>query len=424
MSQRYDTYKESGVQWLGEIPGHWGCIPFRRLASVKSNLVHPVDYMDYPQIAPDSIEKNSGRILHWKTVADSNVESDNHLFFKGQILYSKIRPLLNKVTIAPFDGLCSADMYPIETMQNTKFLLYYMLSNAFLESVTNATRDRVKMPKINREELGSIDICVPPLSEQRAIVTYLDDKCGKIDNLVEGKQKQINLLAEMKQRIIADAVTRGLNPNVKMKATNIPWLPEIPEHWEMKRLKYLVSCNDESLTNAEDPNLEINYVEIGDVTDIKGIAHTTKYRFEDAPSRARRKTRKNDVIVSTVRTYLKAIAKIPENGIIVSTGFAVLRAIDVNSSYLAFCCMSNSFINSVVALSKGISYPAITASELLNLYIPLPPFTEQRAIVTYLDDKCSKIDLLVEKLKAEIEAIKEYKQRLISDVVTGQIKVC
>ena len=259
MTQRYDTYKKSGVQWLGEIPGHWGGIPFRRLASVKSKLVHPGDYMDYPQIAPDSIEKNSGRILHWKTVADSNVESDNHLFFKGQILYSKIRPLLNKVTIAPFDGLCSADMYPIETMQNTKFLLYYMLSNAFLESVTNATRDRVKMPKINREELGSIDICVPPLSEQHAIVTYLDDKCGKIDKFVEGKQKQIELLAEMKQRIIADAVTRGLNPNVKMKATNIPWLGEIPEHWEENRAKNLfkkeqrpVEENDEIVTCFRD----------------------------------------------------------------------------------------------------------------------------------------------------------------------------
>lgn len=159
--ERYSEYKDSGVQWLGEIPGHWARIPFRRVAFVKSNLVHPADYMDYPQIAPDSIEKNSGRILHWKSVAESNVESDNHLFFKGQILYSKIRPLLNKVAIAPFDGLCSADMYPIETHQDTKFLQYFMLSSAFLEGVTNATRDRVKMPKINKDELGSIELCIP-----------------------------------------------------------------------------------------------------------------------------------------------------------------------------------------------------------------------------------------------------------------------
>lgn len=202
------------------------------------------------------------------------------------------------------------------------------------------------------------------------------------------------------------------------KDSGVQWLGEIPEHWEMKRLKYLVSCNDESLTNAEDPNLEINYVEIGDVNDVKGITHITKYRFEDAPSRARRKTRKDDVIVSTVRTYLKAIAKIPEDDIIVSTGFAVLRAIDVNSSYLAFCCMSNHFVDSVVAKSKGISYPAITASELLNLFIPISPLSEQHSIVSYLDDKCGKIDKMLEGKQKQIELLAEMKQRIIADAVT------
>ncbi|MBQ8487385.1 MAG: restriction endonuclease subunit S [Prevotella sp.] len=205
--ERYNEYKDSGVQWLGEIPNHWKTIPFRRVAFVKSNLVHPTDYMDYPQIAPDSIEKNSGRILHWKSVAESNIESDNHLFFKGQILYSKIRPLLNKVTIAPFDGLCSADMYPIETHQDTRFLQYYMLSSAFLEGVTNATRDRVKMPKINRDELGSIELCIPPLSEQRSIVSYITDLTSKIDTLASKLQQEIESIKEYKQRLISDVVT-------------------------------------------------------------------------------------------------------------------------------------------------------------------------------------------------------------------------
>ena len=239
MTQRYDTYKDSGVQWLGEIPGHWKTVPFRRIATVKSNLVHPYDYLEFPQVSPDCIEKDSGRLISWKIVADSNVESDNHRFYKGQIIYSKIRPLLNKVIIAPFDGLCSADMYPIETTTDTKYMQYYMLSNLFLSEVRNVTRDRVKMPKINKEELGQVNIVIPPLSEQHSIVSYLDDKCGKIDKMLEGKQKQIELLAEMKQRIIADAVTHGLNPDVKMKATNIPWLPEIPEHWELRKMKYL-----------------------------------------------------------------------------------------------------------------------------------------------------------------------------------------
>ena len=422
MTQRYDTYKNSGVQWLGEIPGHWGCIPFRRLASVKSNLVHPVDYMDYPQIAPDSIEKNSGRILHWKTVADSNVESDNHLFFKGQILYSKIRPLLNKVTIAPFDGLCSADMYPIETMQNTKFLLYYMLSNAFLESVTNATRDRVKMPKINREELGSIDICVPPLSEQRAIVTYLDDKCGKIDKLVEGKQKQIELLAEMKQRIIADAVTRGLNPNVKMKATNIPWLPEIPEHWETHRAKHMFNKEQRPFEEGDEI---VTCFRDGEVTLRKnrrttGFTEATDYSHYQHIC-------KGDLVIHQMDAFAGSAGVSDSDGM----GTPVLsvctpKSENILNEYYAHIVRLMGKNGFILSLYRGIRERSsdFRFDTFAKLWLPVPPLPEQRAIVTYLDDKCSKIDLLVEKLKAEIEAIKEYKQRLISDVVTGQIKVC
>ena len=422
MTQRYDTYKNSGVQWLGEIPGHWEMRKMKYIFDERSEKNHPDEHML-------SATQSEGVILQSKyqgRVVVVNTGFDGLKLVKVGDFVIHLRSFQGGIEYAYDQGIISS-AYTILNPKYPELSAYYkklFKSSAFIDLLKICVTGIREGQNINYSKLKQFYIPLPPLPEQRAIVTYLDDKCGKIDKLVEGKQKQIELLAEMKQRIIADAVTRGLNPNVKMKATNIPWLKEIPEHWEMKRLKYLVSCNDESLTNAEDPNLEINYVEIGDVTDIKGIAHTTKYRFEDAPSRARRKTRKNDVIVSTVRTYLKAIAKIPENGIIVSTGFAVLRAIDVNSSYLAFCCMSNSFINSVVALCKGISYPAITASELLNLHIPLPPFTEQRAIVTYLDDKCGKIDLLVEKLKAEIDAIKEYKQRLISDVVTGQIKVC
>ena len=423
MTQRYDSYKESGVQWIGEIPAHW---------KMLLNGILFVEDVRKPKAEdiPLSLSQVDG-VIPTDEMKESSLKTSSYDNWKrvivNDLVLNRFKAHLGVMFASNYIGMVSFHYGVFKAKRELipKYYEYLYHTNVYRFIYADASKGMtVGLQNLSNSSFYNVKAIYPPLEEQKEIVFYLDDKCGKIDKLVEGKQKQIELLAEMKQRIIADAVTRGLNPNVKMKATNIPWLKEIPEHWEMKRLKYLVSCNDESLTNAEDPNLEINYVEIGDVTDIQGIAHTTKYRFEDAPSRARRKTRKNDVIVSTVRTYLKAIAKIPENGIIVSTGFAVLRAIDVNSSYLAFCCMSNSFINSVVALSKGISYPAITASELLNLHIPLPPFTEQRAIVTYLDDKCGKIDLLVEKLKAEIDAIKEYKQRLISDVVTGQIKVC
>ena len=419
--KRYDTYKDSGVQWLGEIPGHWEMRKMKYIFDERSEKNHPNE----PML---SATQSEGVILQSKyqgRVVVVNTGFEGLKLVKDGDFVIHLRSFQGGIEYAYDRGIISA-AYTILNPKYPEFSAYYkrlFKSSSFIDLLKICVTGIREGQNINYSKLKQFFIPLPPLSEQRSIVSFLDAKCGKIDEWVTKKQKEVEHLQELKQRVIADAVTRGLNPHVKMKATNILWIKEIPEHWEIKRLKYLVSCNDESLTNTENPNLEINYVEIGDVNDINGIAHITKYRFEDAPSRARRKTRKDDVIVSTVRTYLKAIAKVPDNGIIVSTGFAVLRAIDVNSSYLAFCCISSNFIDSVVALSKGISYPAITASELLNLFIPVPPLSEQKQIVSYLDTKCSKIEKLIANINKEIERIKEYKQRLISDVVTGQIKV-
>lgn len=199
--------KDSGVEWIGEIPEHWEVMRFGRCAAIKSNLVAPDDYADYPQISPDSIEKKSGRILEYKTVKESGVISWNHLFFKGQIIYSKIRPMLNKVAIAPFDGLCSADMYPIETNNNTQFLVYMMLSDYFTSQVGLVTENRVKMPKINQNELGAIMVTIPPQSEQETISKYLLEKCLSIDTVIDKKQGLIDKLIDYKKSLIYEVVT-------------------------------------------------------------------------------------------------------------------------------------------------------------------------------------------------------------------------
>ena len=182
---------------------------FKYCAIVKANLVHPEDYQEMYQIAPDNIEKDTGRILFdsVKSVKECGVISDNHLFYKGQILYSKIRPILNKVTIAPFDGLCCADMYPIETNNNTKYLVYSMLSADFLRQVKAITEERVKMPKINQEELGGIIIGVPSKTKQEEIVSFLDAKCSEIDSLIKSKEKLIEELTAYRKSLIYEYVT-------------------------------------------------------------------------------------------------------------------------------------------------------------------------------------------------------------------------
>lgn len=199
--------KDSGIECIGEIPKDWKISKFKYIASIKSNLVSPDGFEDFPQISPDNIEKNSGRLLNYNTVEESGIISGNHLFYKGQIIYSKIRPNLNKAIIAPFTGLCSADMYPIETGINTQFLLYAMLSYYFVEQVSLVIKDRVKMPKINQDELGLIYVSVPPIDEQINIVEFLEQQCSEINSLIDAKRNQLNIVDAYKKSLIYEYVT-------------------------------------------------------------------------------------------------------------------------------------------------------------------------------------------------------------------------
>ena len=199
--------KNSGIPWIGNVNCFFTATRFKYVATINSNLVNPVLYKECNQLAPDCIEKNSGKIVMHRTVDEASVDSWNHLFKKGQILYSKIRPVLNKVCIAPYDGLCSADMYPIDTNCDTSFFLYLMLSNYFVSQVDVITRDRIKMPKINQNELGNIIIYLPDKHTQREIAKYLDAKCAKIDSIIQKKQELLTKLDTYKKSLIYEYVT-------------------------------------------------------------------------------------------------------------------------------------------------------------------------------------------------------------------------
>ena len=199
--------KESGIPCVDEIPKSWTVTRFGKIATVKSNLVNPKDYQSYKQISPENIEKGSGVLLDCGTVEESGVISGNHLFYKGQILYSKIRPTLNKVIIAPFDGLCSADMYPIDTDHCSRFILYLMLSAYFNEQVALVTGNRVKMPKINQNELSQIMVAIPSGTEEQQIAKYLDSSCSQIDVLIKEKQSLLDDLESYKKSLIYEVVT-------------------------------------------------------------------------------------------------------------------------------------------------------------------------------------------------------------------------
>lgn len=203
------------------------------------------------------------------------------------------------------------------------------------------------------------------------------------------------------------------------KDSSVPWIGEIPKDWEVKKLKYFSTQNDDVLSENTNTDYTFRYIDIGSVSFEQGIENYQEMTFENAPSRARRIVNKGDVIVSTVRTYLKAVAYIQDdNDVIVSTGFAVIRPLDVFDRYMKYLMLDNYFVERVSSLSTGVSYPAINCSTMANIPCVLPPKEIQHSIADYLDKKTSAIDSLIEDKQKLIELLKEKRQAIISEAVT------
>lgn len=202
--------KDSGVEWIGEVPEHWALMKFRRVARVTEGLVDPrrEPYLAMPLFAPNHIESGTGRLLAVESAAEQDAESGKYLCNAGHVVYSKIRPALSKVIIAPTDGLCSADMYPLTCTDKAyaHWLFYLMLSQSFT-SWAVLESDRVAMPKINREALGELVVAVPPVPEQKTIASALAAQLPRVDAVIERVDVSIALLKERRAALIAAAVT-------------------------------------------------------------------------------------------------------------------------------------------------------------------------------------------------------------------------
>lgn len=200
---RKDNYKEN----------KWETKRFDEVADIKSNLVEPSNYLEFPHIAPDNIEKRTGILLDYHTIAEDGVKSGKHRFYAGQILYSKIRPYLSKVVMVDFDGLCSADMYPIEAKENTKYLLYYMLSDMFLEQASSAG-SRSVLPKINQKELSAIKVRITSDEEQKEVVRILDYLLPMMQQVRDKAVQVVDNIDTIKKSILAKAFRGKLGTNI------------------------------------------------------------------------------------------------------------------------------------------------------------------------------------------------------------------
>ena len=204
------------------------------------------------------------------------------------------------------------------------------------------------------------------------------------------------------------------------RPSGVEWLGKVPRHWGVKRLKLVASINDDALSDKEDPLRPIGYVDIGSVNSAGEILEIKEMVYEDAPSRARRLVKDGDTILSTVRTYLRAIASVrkPSPEMVVSTGFAVIRPQSMEKDFASWVLKEYGFVEEVVARSTGVSYPATNPPRIANLLIPVPPANEQQAIAEFLDRETGKIDGLVAKNRRLIERLEEYRKALISRTVT------
>ena len=416
MTQRYDTYKDSGVQWLGEIPGHWGSVRVKNIFKESQDIT--IDGKE-EQL---SVTQAFG-IIRSKDAKISNPPSSTlgwKIVKKGDIVFNKYKAHSGVFFASKYDGIVTFNYSVYNCFDNCYPKYYELLFHT--PSCINELKKLMRgvgesISPLYTVQLYTIHIPLPPHPEQHAIVSYLDDKCGKIDEWIEKKQKEVELLGEMKQRVIADAVTRGLNPDVKMKATNIAWLPEVPEHWEMSKVSSHFRQRNEKVSDKDYPALSVS--KQGVTPQLDNVA------LSNAEGASRKLVKVGDYAVNS-RSDRKGSCGVSKYEGSVSLITIVLEPFGIDNEYIHHLFRSKPWVEEFYRNGRGIVSDLWTTNfqMMKGMYFPVPPLSEQRAIVSYINERTAKIDKMVENVNREIESLKEYKQRLISDVVTGQIKVC
>ena len=281
---------------------------------------------------------------------------------------------------------------------------------------------------ISKPEVGAMKLPVPSPPKQRVIADYLDQETARLAALVAAKERLLELLTEKRQALITYAVTHGIAPEAAMSQRDNSSYAAVGASGDasaaisptQRKLKYVADINVDTLGEDTDPDFEIRYVDIGNVESSGKISEVSAYRFEDAPSRARRRVRDGDVIISTVRTYLQAIVHIrnPPENMIASTGFSVIRPLsEFDANYCKHVLREQRFLAEVEKRSVGVNYPAINAVDLANIPIHIHPLFQQRAIADYLDRETGRLDELADRTRETIALLKERRASLIAAAV-------
>ena len=400
----YESYMATPEShWYSELPVSWKSQKLKTLFAERRTTVSD---KDYPALSVGKV----GIVPQLETAVKTNDGNKRKLICAGDFAINSRSDRKGACGISEHTGSCSLIITVLRPHSelNHHFFHYLLRSHFFSEEFYRNGFGIVSDLWTTRwKNMRNIPVPVPPREEQEKIVRFLDWKVSAIDKLIATYKKEITCLEELSQAQIDTTISHlASNPSI------------------LKKLKRITACNRSTLDESTPYDYLFRYVDISSVDAKHGITHYEKTVFGKSPSRARRIVHKDDLIVSTVRTYLRAIAKIEDDdNVIVSTGFAVITPQNVDSGYLECLFKSNLFCDEIVRRSIGVSYPSINTSALMDISVPIPSFDTQIDIGKRLTAQRKKINRYIEYKKQRISNLNELKTRLISDAVTGKIDV-
>ena len=415
----YPTYKDSGIEWLGQIPTHW------ELTRISSVLTEVKDLNTSLRFSHPSQFKFGDIILK----PDVNIEDVSSLskciiFRKGDILINGLNLnydfVTQRIARANYTGIITSAYIAVRVRNNlsSKYVTY-LFKALDSRKVFNGLGTGIRLT-LTYKELKKYYILLPPEEEQRQIVAYLDYKSNKINERICQRERELQTLSELKQTEIAAVVTRGLDPNVPMKESGIEWLGKIPAHWGMMRAKYMfnkekraVRTNDKVVTCFRD-----GQVTLRENRRVSGFTESlTETGYQGV--------RKGDLVIHKMDAFAGAIGVSDSDGKGTSVYHCCTPKGNYSPHYYAHLIREMARSGYIESLYRGIRERSsdFNYDTFSKQYLPIPPREEQDAIVSYLQSRITFIDNYIAKLKEEINYLQEYKQRLISDVVTGKIDV-
>ena len=417
--------KDSGVEWIGDIPEKWNAKKFKYIFSIIGGNGFPENLQgnckgDYPFFKCSDINGTEREVLLAKNFVNSNIV-DKYKFNiipSDSILMAKIGEALKKNHRKINKKPCIVD----NNMQALVFksyecLMYYHYLSTILDMMWFDNGGTI--PSVNNVKLKNFLLPNPPLSEQKAIADYLDAKCAKIDTFIAKQKTVIEKLKEYKQSVITEAVTKGLNPAAPMKSSDVEWIGDIPEDWNIERAKNIFQ---QSIERGNSDLTLLSATQDYGVYPKDRLEGVVQVK-EDTDLSLFKTIHKNYFAIS-LRSFQGGFEMSDYEGVITPAYSVFYAKINVFHRFFKHLFKSDSFISKINSLTVGIREgKSIQYDDFSNLFIPYPPLSEQNEIADYLDAKCAKIDDFIAKKQVVIEKLTEYKKSLIYECVTGKREI-